>query len=292
MFRCFLNLIFLIFKRLSLLALTRPINFIITFISGFLAVLIAQNGIINATTLVFGFLIGGSAAFVAAGGNIVNDIIDLETDKINRPDRPLPSGKVSVKTATKMYIFAKIFGFFFASLVGILPAIIAVLTSSLIFLYSFLLKKIPLVGNLTVAFFTGLVFIFGASAVGNYSHAIFPFLFAFTINLIREIVKDVEDIEGDRATGVKSLPVVFGIEKTKNIAVQISVTLIIMVFLPFFFKVYKIEYLVIIALSVAPALVSVIKEIRSATEKKNWGVISRNLKFIMILGIFAILMGI
>lgn len=283
---------FLIRLRLTLLTLFRPVNFLITLVTGFVSVLIAENGDFTHATLYFGVIAGVSSALIGAGGNIINDILDVEIDRINRPDRPIPSGKVTVTTATRLYIFSKMFGIFFAAMAGIIPALIAAASSFVIFFYSYILKNIPLVGNITVSFFTGLVFVFGASMVDNYSNALFPFIFAFMINLIREVVKDVEDIEGDRAESVKTFPVIFGVEAARKIAVVFTVFLVLVTFIPFLLKVYRIEYLVIIAVSVAPALVSVIRDITRAKEKKDWSKISGHLKLIMILGILAIIAGI
>jgi len=229
---------------------------------------------------------------IGAGGNIINDILDVEIDRINRPDRPLPAGKVTVTTATRLYIFSKMFGIFFAAMAGIIPALIAAASSFIIFFYSYFLKNIPLVGNFTVSVFTGMVFIFGASTVNNYSNALFPFIFAFMINMVREVVKDVEDIEGDTAENVRTFPVIFGVEPARKLAVIITLLLITVTFVPFLLQVYRIEYLVVIAVSVAPALTSVIRDTTRAKEKKDWGRISGHLKLIMILGILAIIAGI
>lgn len=267
-------------------------NFLITLVTGFISVLIAENGELNHATLYFGVITGVSAALIGAGGNIINDILDVEIDRINRPDRPLPSGKVTVTTATRLYIFSKMFGIFFASMAGIIPALIAAGSSFIIFFYSYFLKNVPLIGNATVSFFTGLVFVFGASTVNNYSNALFPFIFAFMINFIREVVKDVEDIEGDLAERVRTFPVIFGVEPSRKLAISLTVILITVTFLPFLLEVYKIEYLVIIAVSVAPALVTVTRDISRAQEKKDWGKVSGHLKLIMILGILAIIAGI
>jgi len=248
--------------------------------------------VLTHATLYFGVLTGVAAALIGAGGNIINDILDVEIDRINRPNRPLPAGKVTVRTATRLYIFTKMSGIFFAAMAGIVPAIIAAVSSFIIFFYSYFLKNIPLVGNFTVSVFTGMIFIFGASTVGYYSNALFPFIFAFMINMVREVVKDIEDIEGDSAENVRTFPVVFGIEPARKLSILIAVLLIIVTFIPFILRVYRIEFLVVIAVSVAPALVSVIRDITRAKEKKDWGRISQHLKLIMILGILAIIAGI
>ncbi|MBK7866364.1 MAG: geranylgeranylglycerol-phosphate geranylgeranyltransferase [Ignavibacteriales bacterium] len=282
---------FLQFMRFNLLTIFRPVNFLITFISGFLAVLLAEGGEFTHATLYFGVLIGSSAALIGSGGNIINDILDQKTDKINRPDRPLPSGDLTSKSATRLYIFCKISGVFLASIAGIVPALIAAFSSFILFFYSYSLKSVPLAGNLTVAFLTGLVFIFGASAVNNYENALFPFIFSFLINLIREIVKDIEDVPGDSKTGITTFPVVFGVPLSKKLLTVLIVSLIIATFLPFIFEIFKIEYLIIITLSVNPALVLSLKSLTKAKNQKDYSSISSNLKFIMFLGIFAILLG-
>ena len=289
--KAFSESIFLQFMRFILLTIFRPVNFLITFISGFLAVLLAEGGIFSHTTLYFGVLIGSSAALIGSGGNIINDILDQKTDKINRPARPLPSGELTTKTATRLYIFCKLSGVFIASIAGIIPAIIAGITSFALFFYSYSLKSIPLVGNLTIALLTGLVFIFGASAVNNYENALFPFIFSFLINLIREIVKDIEDVPGDGKTGITTFPVVFGVPLSKKIITILILSLIIATFIPFVLEIYKIEYLIIITLSVNPALVLSLKSLTKAENQKDYSSISSNLKFIMFLGIFAILLG-
>jgi 4-hydroxybenzoate polyprenyltransferase len=135
------------------------------------------------------------------------------------------------------------------------------------------------------------VFVFGASAVNNYENALFPFIFSFLINLIREIVKDIEDVPGDGKTGITTFPVVFGVPLSKKIITILILSLIIATFIPFVLEIYKIEYLIIITLSVNPALVLSLKSLTKAENQKDYSAISSNLKFIMFLGIFAILLG-
>jgi len=97
----------------------------------------------------------------------------------------------------------------------------------LLFLYSKYLKRIPLLGNVTVAFLTGLVFIFGGVVVSNPGAAIVPAVFAFLINLIRELVKDMEDIEGDKIAGVITFPIKYSLKKTSILILIIGLLLIV-----------------------------------------------------------------
>jgi 4-hydroxybenzoate polyprenyltransferase len=135
------------------------------------------------------------------------------------------------------------------------------------------------------------VFIFGASAVNNYENALFPFIFSFLINLIREVVKDIEDLPGDSKTGITTFPVVFGVPLSKKLITVLILLMIVATFLPFILEIYKIEYLIIITLSVNPALVLSIKSLIKAKKQSDYSAISTNLKLIMFLGIFAILLG-
>ena len=125
----------------------------------------------------------------------------------------------------------------------------------LLFFYSFRLKRIVLLGNFSVAFLTGLAFIYGGVSVDNSKYAIIPAIFAFFINFIREIVKDMEDIEGDKSAGIFSFPYLYGFKRSKIIISVFSLLLIIATLIPFISKFYRIEYFIIIMALVNPILI-------------------------------------
>ena len=166
------------------------------------------------------------------------------------------------------------------------------MTTFILYLYSKYLKRIPLVGNITVAFLTGLVFVFGGVAVGNPSAAIIPAIFAFLINLIREIVKDMEDIEGDTKAGISTFPIKFGFQKSKIIILIITISLILYTIYPFITQIYKIEYFVIIMITVNPILVYSLKLQFENHSSKNLNKISNLLKLNMVFGLIAIYFGV
>ncbi|MCF7827145.1 MAG: geranylgeranylglycerol-phosphate geranylgeranyltransferase, partial [Candidatus Marinimicrobia bacterium] len=139
-----------------------------------------------------------SVITINAGGNIINDIYDLEIDRINRPDRPLPSGAMSVKQARIYLIFLFAAGSLFSWSISLQAFIIAGLISiPTLIAYSACFKRQPLIGNLTVSFMLGLAFIYVGSAFGNIPATLVMAALAFGFTLIREIVKDLEDMEGD-----------------------------------------------------------------------------------------------
>jgi len=275
-------------KLIAVFKITRPVNFLITFVSVIVAVIIClpQNyselNILIAAT---------AAALTAAAGNIINDICDIEIDKINQPQRPLPSEIISSKEAYILYSLFTIISILLSIRLDLSALLIVLFSHLLLFLYSKYLKQIPLVGNITVAFLTGFVFIFGGVVVGNPSAAILPAIFAFLINLIREIVKDVQDIEGDRQAGLFTFPIKFGVLKSKFIISFFTFVLIIFTLYPFIVKLYKIEFFVIVMVSVNPVMIYIIKKIYEKDYVKSLKKISILLKLSMISGLIAIYLG-
>ena len=156
-------------------------------------------------------LAGLSTALVTAGGNVLNDLLDLEGDRTNHPDRPLVTGEISVPTARGLAIALFVLGAAVVVPVAIeepLVAVILVAAVTLLLAYEFRFKKAGFAGNLVVAFLTGIVFLYGGAAAGN-AAVLLPFgAMAFLATLSREIVKDMEDIAGD--VGRSTLPKRYG----------------------------------------------------------------------------------
>ena len=158
--------------------------------------------------LVFAALSGMA---LGAAGNTWNDIRDVGADRVNRPGtRPLAAGTVSRGLADLMLFTGTLLGLVFAGLVGgwqILAALAALLV---MLIYSPLLKPKPLLGNLAVALVAGSPPFYGALALGRPAAGLVPWILAAWLDLVREIVKDVEDETGDRAIGRRTLPIAVG----------------------------------------------------------------------------------
>lgn len=276
-------------KLTTIVEVIRPLNFLITFVSVIVAAVICLP---HKTPDLSALLAAFAASFVMASGNIINDIYDVGIDKINRPLRPLPSGKITIKEAYAAYFIFIVLSFFFSALVNKKALAIVLISILILFIYSKYLKQIPLIGNITVAFLTGLVFIFGGVAVKNPSAAIVPALFAFLINLIREIVKDMQDFEGDESAGVKTFPVKFGFQKSKYIILFISLALILYTLYPFITQFYRIEYFIVVMVIVNPMLVYCLKILFEDHSGMNLNRISNLLKLSMVFGLIAIYLGV
>jgi len=279
----------LIEKLTAIVKIVRPLNFLITFISVIVAAVICLPGHSIELNV---FLAALSASLVMASGNIINDIYDIDIDRVNKPSRPLPSGKISIKEAYILYFVFIAASVFISSLLNEKAIAIVLVSILLLFLYSKYLKRIPLVGNITVAILTGLVFIFGGVVVENLAAAIVPAVFAFLINLIREIVKDMEDVEGDKKAGVITFPIKFGSLKSKLFISLITISLILYTLYPFITQLYKIEYFIIVMVIVNPLLVYCLKILFADESVKNLKKISNLLKLSMVFGLIAIYVGV
>lgn len=191
----------------GLLELTRPVNAVaagmLTFIGAFVA-----GGLDSA--LAIGAAIGATVLATAAG-NAMNDYFDREIDRINEPDRPIPRGAVTPRAA--LWFSVLLFGgaVVFALALPFVAIAIAVVNLIALVAYTELFKGLPGVGNLVVGYLGGSTFLFGAAAVGRITEAVIVlFALAALSTVAREIVKDVEDVAGDRREGLHTLPIAIG----------------------------------------------------------------------------------
>ncbi len=186
----------------------------------------------------YGPLVAAAAAFlICAGGNIVNDLVDIEVDRVNRPDRVLVRGALSKRYAIALAVLVNIAAVLLALAVNLTVTTVALVVIALLLLYNLWLKRVPLVGNVVIAALGGLTFMTGGFAI-DYVMALtlpgplIPAAYAFFFHLVREIIKDVEDIEGDRRVGIKTLPQVIGMQNSLSLALLLFLILVVLTYLP------------------------------------------------------------
>lgn len=273
---------------LSIVKMSRPINCIITFIT-----IVAACIICGDTDQVFWkALVGGVVGvLVAASGNIINDYFDFESDKINHPNRVLPTGILDPRTALRAYYISVAVSVFLVLFLGFDSLIVVLLSMVLLYFYSLKFKSIPLVGNLTIATLTGLAFMFGSIIVGNPLCGIFPALFAFILNFMRELIKDTEDVEGDQINGFITFPSKYGAYKTINVITMIGFLFILITAIPFLVNLYNIVYFVLVIVLVNGIMIFIILKLRRSVSAYNLSLASMLLKVSMVIGIIAILLG-
>lgn len=200
------------------LEIIRPGNAVMAVIAVLLVMLITGNFTLDAFLACFVVFI------VTGGGNAINDYFDHKIDTINKPERPIPSGRISLKAAGIYSLSLLATGTIVAFIIGILPGIVAFLTSVLLVYYAYSLKTKLLTGNFTVSFLTGLCFVFGGIVVGETLTSIYLGFYAFLMTMAREIVKDMEDIVGDKKEGAKTLPITYGMKTSSILAAAFMIT--------------------------------------------------------------------
>lgn len=259
----------------------------------------------------FGFsLLVLSTVCIAAAGYIINDIYDVETDTLNRPNKVIVGRSITEKKANGLFLFFNftgvLIGFYLSHLVGKSGFfVLFVLISALLYIYASYLKRMVLIGNivvsLLVAFSIMIVGIFELLPVTNYQNQASQLimfrvlldyaLFAFIINLIREMIKDIEDVDGDYKAGMKTLPILIGRERTRNITFVIS--LIPIIGLIFYLTNYLYRHTILVIyflLMVAGPLIYVSIKIFQAKSKKDYKLISNLIKLIMLLGMMSMIL--
>lgn len=227
----------------AVLQLVRPVNVVIVFctivVAGILAKPVASE--------IFWIVIAGiSGALIAAGGNAINDFLDVKVDQINRPERPLPRGAITLDGARAVWLVTSAAGAVLSTLLGLWNFLIAAVWVGGLYAYSRWLKGTVLVGNVTVALMTALAFPFGALVMGRPGLGFYPGLFALLANLAREILKDVEDINGDAAADLETLPVRHGPEAAYLAATIVIAVLVFFTTVPVMVGVYSYSYLLFV----------------------------------------------
>lgn len=273
---------------ISYIKIVRPLNCLITFLSVIVAAVISSENDFHLLKVLMAAL---SASLVAAAGYVINDYYDISIDKIAHPERPLAKGILGRRNVLLFYGLLNLTAMVISLWLGLIEFLFVLLTIILLYLYSVSLKKIILLGNYLIAWITAMVFIFGGIVVGNALGAVIPALFAFLINFIREIVKDIQDIEGDLSTSIVTFPSKYGIRNAITVIFILTVLLILLTFYPFIFSYYKIEYFVVVMITVNPLMIYFLKSIYNNQTSRNLNKMSLLLKLIMVLGLAAIYIG-
>jgi geranylgeranylglycerol-phosphate geranylgeranyltransferase len=209
----------------GLLELTRPGNAVasgvLTFVGAFVAGIGGTDAGLVADTspaVRTGAAVGATVLAVGAG-NAINDYFDREIDRINAPDRPIPRGAVSPRGAFafSVLLFAAAVGLSLLLPVGAIG--LALFNLLALIAYTELFKGLPAVGNLVVAYLGGSTFLFGGLAVGgDLTTAGVLFGLAALSTFAREVIKDVEDVAGDREEGLNTLPIAVGERRSLVVA--------------------------------------------------------------------------
>lgn len=236
--------------------------------------------------------------FAISGGNVINDYFDYNIDCINRPDRVLPSGRISRENG-RNYAYLLFAGAFITELISyyitrnLIPLIIVIFAIIILYLYAKVFKTTPLIGNFIVGFTTGLSFVFGGYTINNPSIIITSYylgFFALTMTMAREITKDIEDVEGDKEEGAKTFPIKFGKKPAAILAFILIIITCALCPTLYIIHIFSIYYLVIITIAVIIFLYSGVLILKSQTPE-NCHKVSKYLKIGMLIAFVSFVVG-
>ena len=236
--------------------------------------------------------------FETAAGNVINDYFDYNIDLINKPERPIPSGRISVTAGRNygylLFILGTICGFLISYLTNNwIPFIIVLFADVVLYLYAYKLKSTPLLGNLTVGFMTGFGFVFGGYTLNTPEiilTSIYLGFFAFVMTTARELVKDIEDIEGDKSEGAKTFPILYGEKITALLAFILVIIDCALCPMLYFNHIFGFYYLIVIAIAVLLFIYSAILIIKNQ-DRNTAGKVSKYLKIGMLIAFVAFIFG-
>lgn len=271
----------------AIVEISRPVNVLITMISIFVAVVITGT-LAPLYKIVLACLSGG---IIMAGSNTINDYFDLDIDRVNRPGRPLVTGRLTPRQAWIIALIEFGSGIVLSLFINVIAFLITLVVSGIILLYSFQLKRLPLIGNLSVSFTTAMAFVYGGVAVNRVKETLIPAVLAFFFHFGREIIKDLQDREGDARGSARTFPLVYGEIAALSLTSVIFLILFAILPMPYILEWYGTTYILVIALGVYPVLLYVSFSMWKNRSPKNLGFLSNLLKADMLVGLLAIYLG-
>jgi len=185
--------------------IVRPANAVIAGCATALGIWLVDTWITGARVFVTPprsvLLLAAAAMAAASYGNVVNDMLDVESDRVSHPDRPLANGAMTLRAAAFLAAALALGSLACAAAASTFHATAALIPIALLTMYSIYFKRTRVVGNIVVAALTGYALLFGSLPRPETKILFAPALLAILLNFCREVVKDVQDAEGDRAAG-------------------------------------------------------------------------------------------
>ncbi len=273
----------------GLLKIIRPLNCIVMSFAVIVGAVLASLNSLSWLNLLF----GGVTAFTLTGAAMaVNDYYDYDIDRINEPNRPIPSGQVSKKAALATTGVLTVIGLIFALYISVFCFVFALVAWILMVTYTTVGKRAGFVGNLLVSACVAAPFLYGSLVALNMV-AMNIFLFAsmaFLSNTGREITKGIVDVEGDRAHKVKTLAVVFGNKKAAFAAVACFLFAVCLSAVPIILGIVSFWYIPFVLVTVVGLLwCSITLMLRP--ERENSRKIKKIVLFLFIFGLLAFIFG-
>lgn len=229
--------------------------------------------------------------FVSAAANAWNDYRDIDIDRINQPQRPLPSGMVSPRAVLIFSIALAVLSVGLAALISPTALLIAVASNVLLYVYSVWLKSTVLLGNATVALISAMSPVFGGVAAGNVRPSLWLGAIIFVGILGREVLKTLADYDGDQAHHVRTISTAIGPRAARTVFFFLLGATAIVMLAPYLAGHYHAVYAWIVALGVFPVAIYVIIRVTRERTGPQLERLSQLLKYDFLIWFVAVLLG-
>jgi geranylgeranylglycerol-phosphate geranylgeranyltransferase len=191
-----------------------------------------------------------AAVLITGAGNAINDYFDRDIDKVNRPKRPIPSGRVRPSTALKISQAMFALGILLVIPINWKCVIVAALNTLILAAYAARLKRIGIAGNIAIGYLVGSAFIFGGLVIGELQVASILAAMAVLATVGRELIKDIEDMKGDRANKIVTVPLRYGAKTAAALATAFIAAAIVLASLPLIFGIFGPVYMWVATVSI------------------------------------------
>ncbi len=261
-----------------------------TSLAGALAVL--MGGYVAGTGEWLNVILAVIATFLAsAAANAWNDYLDIEIDRINQPDRPLPAGKISPRAALIFSFSLTGLALLIAAFISWPAFLVALVTAAALYIYSWKLKSTVLMGNAIIATVSAVSAIFGGVAAGNVRPSLWLALIIFVTIMGREVLKTLADYEGDLRGHCRTVATVWGLRRARIIFYILGGLTLMMMLLPYILQVYRPIYAVIVIIGVFPVLIYIILRVSQDRTGPQLEKLSQLMKYDFMIWFVAVLLG-
>jgi len=269
--------------------LTRPPNGVMMFLGVLAGYYVSSGRAPDASQALLAFL---TAYCLNGSSMVVNDLVDLEVDRVNAPERPLPSGAVGVREAAALAVFLGALGLASSFLLGPLPFAIALAFYAIALVYNLRLKPTGLPGNAAVSSTVAAPFLFGSAMAAGMPEtgAVTLALLAGISNLGREVVKGIADVEGDRSKNLRTVALTRGEKAAATLGASFVIAAVLLSPMPYLLGVLGWAYLPVVLVADIGFVYSSVSVVRNPSPRNARRVKNQYLLW-MLVALLAFLLG-
>jgi geranylgeranylglycerol-phosphate geranylgeranyltransferase len=229
--------------------------------------------------------------FISAAANAWNDYQDIETDKINQPKRPLPSGMVSPRSVLVFSLLMTAVSIILAAFINVTAFVVAFASAAMLYLYSWRLKSTVLMGNAIIASISAVSAIFGGIAAGNPRPSLWLAAIIASAIMGREVLKTLADYEGDLRQRCRTVATVWGRRSARIVFYILGSATLVVMMIPYMLNLYRPIYALIVALGVYPVLLYVLLRVTRERTGPQLEKLSQLMKYDFMVWFVAVLLG-